>query len=85
MADEEVQTITEEAADVQWYTDTEMITAACYALDAAEAANPLTKSEKARADRIKRRALMILDKSIGELYRTCFPPTPEETNLEDQE
>lgn len=84
MSDEEVvveETIEEPAV----ISDAELIAAAYFALDAVEAANPMTKAEKARVDRIRRRSLMIVDKCVGELYKVCFPPTLDEPDLEDQE
>jgi hypothetical protein len=70
--------------EFDFYSEPEMIAAACAALDTAEAANPMTKTDKARIDRIRRKSIAILDKCINELYEVCFPARKEE-NLEDEE
>jgi hypothetical protein len=75
-------TISEEEFD--FYSGPEMIAAACAALDTAEQANPMTKTDKARIDRIRRKSVAIIDKCINELYEVCFPARKEE-NLEDEE
>jgi hypothetical protein len=67
-----------------FYSGPDMIAAACAALDTAEAANPMTKVDKARIDRIRRKSIAIIDKCIDELYEACFPARKEE-NLEDDE
>jgi hypothetical protein len=72
------------ADNIEWYSGGEMIAAACAALDTVEQANPMTKTDKARIERIRRKSIAILDKCIGEMYEVCFPAQKEE-NLDDEE
>lgn len=53
-------------------TAIDYITAAYYALDAAESANMMTKEGQVRMNRIKRKCLRIIDHCIGELYDEIF-------------
>ena len=53
-------------------TAIDYITAAYYALDAAESANMMTKEGQIRMNRIKRKCLRIIDHCIGELYDEIF-------------
>jgi hypothetical protein len=53
-------------------TAIDYITAAYYALDAAESANMMTKEGQMRMNRIKRKCLRIIDHCIGELYDEIF-------------
>lgn len=65
--------------DVVEYGNTaiDYITAAYYALDAAEHANMMTKDGQMRMSRIKRKCLRIIDHCIGELYDEIFDDEPD--------
>lgn len=58
-------------------TAIDYITAAYYALDAAEAANMMTKDGQMRMARIKRKCLRIIDHCIAELYDEIFEDDPD--------
>lgn len=58
-------------------TAIDYISAAYYALDAAEAANMMTKDGQMRMARIKRKCLRIIDHCIGELYDEIFEDDPD--------
>lgn len=80
---EEDLIIGEEKADepeVEFITvsDTEYILAASQALDAVEAANPLTNEDSRRIKRIQRKALAIIDHCISEMYKEIFDDPSEE-------
>jgi hypothetical protein len=53
-------------------TAIEYISAAYYALDAAESANMMTKDGQVRMNRIKRKCLRIIDHCVSELYDELF-------------
>jgi hypothetical protein len=53
-------------------TAIDYISAAYYALDAAESANMMTKDGQMRMNRIKRKCLRIIDHCVSELYDELF-------------
>lgn len=53
-------------------TAIDYISAAYYALDAAESANMMTKDGQVRMNRIKRKCLRIIDHCVSELYDELF-------------
>jgi len=54
------------------YSEMDYITAAYYALDAAESSNPMTKEGQRQMARIRRKCLRIIDHCITELYDQLF-------------
>jgi len=54
------------------FTEMDYITAAYYALDAAESSNPMTKEGQRQMARIRRKCLRIIDHCITELYDQLF-------------
>lgn len=60
-------------------TAMDYITAAYYALDAAESANMMTKDGQMRMNRIKRKCLRIIDHCINELYDEIFEEDNEQS------
>lgn len=54
------------------FTEMDYITAAYYALDAAENSNPMTKEGQRQMSRIRRKCLRIIDHCITELYDQLF-------------
>ena len=59
-------------------TAIDYISAAYYALDAAESANMMTKDGQMRMNRIKRKCLRIIDHCVSELYDELFNDDNEE-------
>lgn len=59
-------------------SDAEYIAAACNALSAVEACNPMTDSDTRRVKRIQRKALAIIDHCLGEMYKEIFDDSSED-------
>ena len=56
-----------------WYiSEVDYIAAATNALGAVEGMNVMTGADQRRIDRIRRKAIAILDYNIGELYKYLF-------------
>ena len=62
---------------VEFTTREEYINCACYALATVETLNPMTASDTAKVNRIKRKCLKILDDMVAEMY--------DELNESDEE
>jgi hypothetical protein len=71
-----------EPEEIEWVTDDtsniEYLGAMYYAMCIVESANPMTKTDEARCNRIRRKALRITDKLIGEIYADFFDDDDKE-------
>lgn len=67
------------------YDDVQMIVAACDALNTVESINVMTAAGQKRIDRIKRKALRLIEHHLGELYDLTFNKKEDDETSNENE